>query len=117
MHQHSEKELIDQFDVHRLLKFHLFYKPGLQFSISDAVAKNTGNMLSLSKIDLPIFRKKGQPEKVHIAPIPQTETVHFLLLNWQEKGGYELESSNSPCTYPEINDSFGFLGEKIFTSK
>ena len=70
-------------------------------------------MLSLSKIDLPIFHEKGQPEKVHIAPIPQTETAHFLLLNWQEKEGYELESSNSRCTYPEINDSFGFLGKRF----
>ena len=112
-HQHTEKEPIDQFDVHRLLKFHLFYKPGLRLSPSEPGTNNTRNILPLTTIDLPVFRKEGQPEKVQIAPIPQNEAAFHKVLNWLKQDGFELESSDSPCTYPEHNDSFGFWKKRF----
>ena len=112
-HQPTENEPIDQFDVLKLLKFHLFYKPGLRFSPSDPGTNNTRNILPLTTIDLPVFRKEGQPEKVQIAPIPQNEAAFYRVLNWLKQDGFELESSNSPCTYPEHNDSFGFWKKRF----
>ena len=112
-HQHSETNKTDQFDVLRLLKFHVFYKPSRQFSLKQPGTNNSGN-LAIMEMDIPVFRKGDQPEVVQLAPIPQNEASLTKVRNWLESDGFQLESLESPCRYPYDNDPLGFLNKPFY---
>ena len=112
-YEHSETNKTDQFDVLRLLKYHVFYKPSRQFSPREPGTNNSGN-LAIMEIDIPVFLKGDQPEMVQLAPIPQNEASLTKVRNWLESDGFQLESLESPCRYPYDNDPLGFLNKPFY---